>query len=959
MTYLERFKNRNTGTTRRESCHRTWSLLLVVLTFFALGCSKDAPPHSERLTTGACESSPCQNGGVCHEREGGFSCACTAPFFGDTCEESQGSCSDGLCENDANCIDLDDTFLCECAAGFSGTLCDSSAGCTPNPCENGGVCVGVGSSYECECSSGFSGPTCAEPGEDEENCIDSDDTFPCECVEDSSGTLCDSSANCTPNPCENGGVCVGVGASYECACAIGFAGANCAEARAPGLAARPENTTCIAPERPVFAGPLEWQHDRDGRADFMMMTRQLPDDSWIEIYRDGQVYFVSAELQRQSAPLLTLPDVVSTDELGLLGLAVHPNYPASPYFYFYYAALESDSVYVRIDRYTATGSGASLAIDAGSRLEIFEFDRGQAYGIHAGGAIEFDPTATVPTLYAAMGDGGQDDLVQDGSTYFGKLVRIFVDTAPYTPQVIGTGLRNPFRFSFDSLTGDLWIGDVGGSLWEEINFIAASDIPTSDELALNFGWPILEGNACRSGSDPSNYCGQSAPTVLPLIAPIHTYAHTENGGFGVSVIGGRVYRGDEIAGLSGTYIFGDIWANGGERSWRLLPNPDSSDPNDSFVRSVIPGNHEFIAFTEDNAGALYGITRLNGDVVRLVASSGDGGTGDTLPSALSETGCFDQDGMPASALVPYDLNAPLWSDGSSKLRWIALPNEASATIEDDGDLEFPNGTILAKEFSMDGVRVETRLFIRHPDGVWAGYSYAWIDEEGNAESDGRLLPDEVITRNVPGTNKTWTYPSRGQCTQCHTSAAGGSLGLEIGQLNRDFNYSSGVTANQVHTLSSINMITGSLDSFTGRAIPAYDDESAPLADRAWAYLHANCSSCHQPGASGMQGRSSMPDLRYDLFANRSDAHPLQTVFCDVPAGAGDLGLGPGALLVTPGNPGNWAELEEGGSILFLRMAARPAVDGTSGAMPQIGSAVVDDEWGLPLVQEWIENLSCP
>ena len=154
------------------------------------------------------------------------------------------------------------------------------------------------------------------------------------------------------------------------------------------------------------------------------------------------------------------------------------------------------------------------------------------------------------------------------------------------------------------------------------------------------------------------------------------------------------------------------------------------------------------------------------------------------------------------------------------------------------------------------------------------------------------------------------------------------------------------------------MLEADVDNFFGRAFPAYEDTNVDVADRTWAYLHSNCSGCHRPGAPGNQRRSATPDLRYDLFAETSSAHPLEARLCNIEAGAGDLRLGPGAQIVVPGLPGDWENLSAGGSVLYLRMSARADVPGSTGTMPLIGSKALDDVNGLPLVSEWLGALSC-
>lgn len=127
-------------------------------------------------------------------------------------------------------------------------------------------------------------------------------------------------------------------------------------------------------------------------------------------------------------------------------------------------------------------------------------------------------------------------------------------------------------------------------------------------------------------------------------------------------------------------------------------------------------------------------------------------------------------------MIPFDGNSALWSDGASKERWMAIPNGTTITVTASGDFDFPNGTVLAKTFRIGGQRIETRLFMKHLNGNWAGYSYEW----NQAETEATLLSG--AKSRVVG-SQTWNYPSRGQCMQCHTAITGRALGPEIGQLN--------------------------------------------------------------------------------------------------------------------------------------------------------------------------------
>lgn len=329
---------------------------------------------------------------------------------------------------------------------------------------------------------------------------------------------------------------------------------------------------------------------------------------------------------------------------------------------------------------------------------------------------------------------------------------------------------------------------------------------------------------------------------------------------------------------------------------------------------------------------------------------------------LSDTGCFDDEGKPVDALIPYTLRAPLWSDAAEKHRYLALPDGTAATMDDAGDFIFPVGTVLVKEFTLADVRVETRLFVLHEGGEWGGYSYTWIDEDGELLADAELLADteDPQTREVPDSDAVWTYPTREQCHGCHTEAANHSLGVEVGHLNFEADYPGDQRANQLYTLWKLGMVEGDIAFFADLAYPAYDDETVPLADRVWSYLNSNCSNCHyRTGGRGSLGRSSMPDVRFDLWADPDAPHWLEQKLCGVDSTSDDIGLGRGAPLILPGNPGDWSDLEAGGSVVYLRMSARPSNADSDGTMPPIGTAVTDADGGLALVAEWIRQLQCP
>lgn len=336
--------------------------------------------------------------------------------------------------------------------------------------------------------------------------------------------------------------------------------------------------------------------------------------------------------------------------------------------------------------------------------------------------------------------------------------------------------------------------------------------------------------------------------------------------------------------------------------------------------------------------------------------------GEDMPAKLSETGCFDaQDPkIPLPALIPFDLNAALWSDSASKHRWMALPEGGTIALDDDGDFLFPPGTMLIKEFRLEGRLLETRFMVHHPasdeplddagtpsEPQWIGYTYQWNE----AQTDAELVPDGPTTPfDIDGagpSDETWQVPNRTECMTCHTKVANFSLGPEIGQLNRDLTYpATGRTANQLLTLESIGVLAeplaGPLNTLL-RFEPYENNPEASVNDMARSYLHVNCSMCHRkPGENFGAAGSAPDDFRATIPFD-------QMGICDVnPTGGAAAGLMMDldtAKILAPNDPEN--------SLFWRRMSSRPNFQ-----MPPIGSKKVD-ELGKNLLESWIKTIpSC-
>jgi len=305
-----------------------------------------------------------------------------------------------------------------------------------------------------------------------------------------------------------------------------------------------------------------------------------------------------------SAPFLDISAIVrSGGERGLLSVAFHPEYARNGFFYVNYTDRDGDTVVARY----AVSSDAGR-VDPASANEVITVD--QPYRNHNGGQIQFGPDGY---LYIGMGDGGwagdPRHRAQNLRSLLGKILRLDVDSdAPYSvppdnpfvmtkgaaPEIWALGVRNPWRFSFDRLTGDLYIGDVGQNKWEEIDVQ-----PAESRGGENYGWRIMEGAHCFN---PATGCARPDLTL-----PVYEYSQSE----GCSVTGGYVYRGGSLPDLEGTYIFADYCAG---TIWGLTRHDDGSRSRTTLVETGFAVS----SFGEDEAGELYVLDYSAGRVLKLV-----------------------------------------------------------------------------------------------------------------------------------------------------------------------------------------------------------------------------------------------------------------------------------------------------------------------------------------------------
>jgi len=315
----------------------------------------------------------------------------------------------------------------------------------------------------------------------------------------------------------------------------------------------------------------------------------------VRILKDGTIL---------PAPFLDLTQKVSCcGERGLLGLAFHPRYSENGYFYVDYTGKENNQLYTFIVRYRVSGNNPDVA-DPNSEMRLLQIE--QPYQNHNGGQLQFGPDGY---LYIAMGDGGSegdpDGRGQSLQTLLGKILRIDVDQSqPYSippdnpfanggglPEIWAYGLRNPWRFSFDKLNGDVYICDVGQDAWEEIDYM-----PAGSPAGENFGWNYFEGSHPYRGSPPAG---------ATFVTPVVEYSHE----LGKSVTGGYVYRGINLLAWYGVYLYGDY---GSGRVWGLLHLADGTWRN----MQMFDTGRNISSFGVDENGEIY-LVDYGGSILTL------------------------------------------------------------------------------------------------------------------------------------------------------------------------------------------------------------------------------------------------------------------------------------------------------------------------------------------------------
>jgi glucose/arabinose dehydrogenase len=433
--------------------------------------------------------------------------------------------------------------------------------------------------------------------------------------------------------------------------------------------------------------------------------------------RDGRILIVENGAARPQ-PFLDIHGLIGTEgEGGLLSTAFHPRYGENGFFFVNYTNTNGDTV---IARYQV--SGDPNRADAGSTRTLMVIP--QPFSNHNGGQLQFGPDGY---LYIGMGDGGSafdpECRAQREDSLLGKMLRLDVDqnvgSAPFygipadnpfrgggnpPDEVWASGFRNPWRFSFDRQTGDLWIGDVGQNQREEIDFQ-----PASSHGGENYGWKVMEGTLCSTRTA----CPASTPACdsAAFTPPVLEYDH----GSGCSVTGGYVYRGSRLPQLRGNYLFGDfctgvIWS--------------ASRQGSGFQVRRLPGTvSQLITFGEDSNGEIYAGT-LAGKLLRLT------GTGATR--AADRVGLYN----PAASLFQLKSANTAGADvrtvrfGPRRNNWVPLAGDWDGDGQDTVGFYDPAAGVFRLKNSTPGGGSDVILQVASP-------STRALPVAGDWDGDGR------------------------------------------------------------------------------------------------------------------------------------------------------------------------------------------------------------------------------
>ncbi len=358
----------------------------------------------------------------------------------------------------------------------------------------------------------------------------------------------------------------------------------------------------------------------------------------------------------------------------------------------------------------------------------------------------------------------------------------YINTPGARPEIWAYGFRNPWRMDFDLEKNQLWLGQNGQDCGNR--FISSAKVKTtagaSRKAVIRSIWSVKRGDE-------------------PITPPVAEHHHSESR----SLTGGVVYRGRALPELNGTFLYGD-YSTG--KIWGIRHDGQQT----TFHQELADTTLQIAGFGVNHAGELL-VVDHGGGIYRMEKTPPQ--TQPEFPRRLSETGLFASvsDHRMAAGVVPYAVNAQLWSDGAHKERWMAVPGHEQIEYSSNRGWTFPNGSVLVKSFAIEmnvgqpesRKWIETRLMVRQ-DNEWTGYSYRWNADQSDAELLDRSSLDiayDITDPNGSVAQQTWHYPSRAECMVCHSRAANYVLGTCEAQMNREYTHADG-TANQIEWLAA-------------------------------------------------------------------------------------------------------------------------------------------------------------
>jgi glucose/arabinose dehydrogenase len=654
-------------------------------------------------------------------------------------------------------------------------------------------------------------------------------------------------------------------------------------------------------------------------------------------------------------------DEYGNNELGMKGITFHPGFLTNGYFFLTYCHWDGSNRRVRLSRFSVnpgnpnTGNPNSefILINQKNDLDVHNIDDilfgpdGYLYlgigdegfsgnpgadGLNNSQRIDKDIWSAILRIDPDKRSGNLEPNPHEGIPLDGGIARfsiptnnpfigatqfngIAVNPANVRTEFYAVGLRNPWQFSFDALTDELWVADVGNDLWEEVTIMPPGG---------NGGWVFFEGN------NPGPRPDRIPPSGFTYNRPVWEYPHGSGEFLGKSITGGFVYRGANYPGLFGKYICGDYVSG---NIWTIERTAGATN----ITR--IAGEGDIVQFGLNPAnGDILMLDLGNNSIRRLVTST----VGSVFPETLTDTGFFADlsDLAPNPGVIAYQPNLSFWSDYAIKSRWFVITNTTDRVgLSLNDPWSYPAGMMWVKHFDLEmdrgnpttKKRIETRVLVRTTNGAY-GVSYQW----NTNGTEATLAPDAGIDFVLAITNdgevalQQWLIPSRAACLACHTPTAGHALSFNTRQLNCG-GAIAGTSNNFIALLETAGYTSNSLGDPS--RLPRHvrpDETEYSLEARTRSYLAVNCGYCHMGAQSVVPGN----------WDGRAFVKLDQTGL--ILGQASSNGGNTNNLLIVPADVNH--------SIIWNRIAA------TNGfaRMPPLGTTELDPA-NIQLVAEWING----